>query len=288
MRVVVLARRALERARGLARRRPPRCWTGSSARGHETRAVVIGRDGVWREAPTERSASRSRSLPAAACSDADVVFPVLHGPFGEDGTVQGLLECADVPYVGAGVLGSAVCMDKASFKGLMAQAGMPQVRYEVVTEREWEQRRQAATLDAARGPRAAGVREAGAARVERRDLEGVSRATSWSARWRRRSRTIPRVLVEAAAIGHRGGVLGDRQRRAGGLRAGPGDRATATGTTTSRSTPRAAWSWSCPLRSRAAQRERVRRIAQEAFLRVRVQRAWRGSTSSSPTRARCC
>ena len=57
---------------------------------------------------------------------------MLHGPFGEDGTVQGLLECLDVPYVGAGVLASALCMDKAAFKRLMAQAGMPQVRYEVV------------------------------------------------------------------------------------------------------------------------------------------------------------
>ena len=77
---------------------------------------------------------------------AEAVFPVLHGPFGEDGTVQGLLETADVPYVGAGVLGSAVCMDKGTFKGLMAHEGMPQVRYEVVTQREWGTR-QAATLE---------------------------------------------------------------------------------------------------------------------------------------------
>jgi D-alanine-D-alanine ligase len=55
------------------------------------------------------------------------VFPVLHGPFGEDGTVQGLLECLDVPYVGAGVLASALCMDKVMFKELMAHAGLPQV-----------------------------------------------------------------------------------------------------------------------------------------------------------------
>jgi D-alanine-D-alanine ligase len=61
--------------------------------------------------------------------DADVVFPVLHGPFGEDGTVQGLLEIADVPYVGAGVLASALCMDKLTFKDLMARAGVPQVDY---------------------------------------------------------------------------------------------------------------------------------------------------------------
>ncbi len=57
------------------------------------------------------------------------MFPALHGPFGEDGTVQGLLECLDVPYVGAGVLASALCMDKVLFKELMAQAGIPQVDY---------------------------------------------------------------------------------------------------------------------------------------------------------------
>jgi D-alanine-D-alanine ligase len=57
---------------------------------------------------------------------------VLHGPFGEDGTVQGLLECLDVPYVGAGVLASALCMDKVMFKELMAHAGLPQVDYRAV------------------------------------------------------------------------------------------------------------------------------------------------------------
>jgi D-alanine-D-alanine ligase len=58
-------------------------------------------------------------------ANVDVVFPVLHGPFGEDGTVQGLLELADLPYVGAGVLGSAVGMDKDVMKRLLAQAGVP-------------------------------------------------------------------------------------------------------------------------------------------------------------------
>jgi D-alanine-D-alanine ligase len=58
-----------------------------------------------------------------------VAFPVLHGPFGEDGTVQGLLELLDVPYVGAGVLASALCMDKVTFKDLMQVAGLPQVDY---------------------------------------------------------------------------------------------------------------------------------------------------------------
>ncbi len=59
-------------------------------------------------------------------------FPALHGPFGEDGTVQGLLECLDVAYVGAGVLASALCMDKVLFKELMAHAGLPQVDYRAV------------------------------------------------------------------------------------------------------------------------------------------------------------
>jgi D-alanine-D-alanine ligase len=68
----------------------------------------------------------------------DVIFPVLHGPYGEDGTVQGLLELANVPYVGAGVLGSAVGMDKAVMKQLFAAHGLPQVRYLVTIRREWE------------------------------------------------------------------------------------------------------------------------------------------------------
>jgi len=68
----------------------------------------------------------------------DVIFPVLHGPYGEDGTVQGLLELANVPYVGAGVLGSAVGMDKAVMKQLFAACGLPQVKYLVTIRREWE------------------------------------------------------------------------------------------------------------------------------------------------------
>jgi D-alanine-D-alanine ligase len=67
----------------------------------------------------------------------DVVFPVLHGPFGEDGTVQGLLELAGVPYVGAGVLGSAIGMDKDVQKRLFLQAGLPVGPFETVHERGW-------------------------------------------------------------------------------------------------------------------------------------------------------
>jgi len=100
-----------------------------AASGHEVLDVAIGRDGVWRHGGVELVVAPARGL-----LDADVVFPVLHGPFGEDGTVQGLLECLDVPYVGAGVMASAVCMDKLIFKEVVAQAGLPQVGYVGLTD----------------------------------------------------------------------------------------------------------------------------------------------------------
>ncbi len=68
----------------------------------------------------------------------DVVFPVLHGPYGEDGTVQGLLELANVPYVGAGVLASAVGMDKAAMKLAFTAKGLPICDYDVVMKRDWQ------------------------------------------------------------------------------------------------------------------------------------------------------
>ena len=80
------------------------------------------------------------SVPAVL-SQVDVVFPVLHGPFGEDGTVQGLLELADVRYVGSGVLASAVGMDKHYMKLVFETHGLPVGPYVVVTARDWSQRR---------------------------------------------------------------------------------------------------------------------------------------------------
>ncbi len=74
-------------------------------------------------------------LPEAAL---DVVIPVLHGPFGEDGTVQGLLELAGIPYVGAGVVGSAVGMDKAIFKQVMVANQIPVLPWQLVRRSEWE------------------------------------------------------------------------------------------------------------------------------------------------------
>lgn len=77
----------------------------------------------------------------------DVAVPILHGPFGEDGTVQGLLELADVPYVGSGVLGSALGMDKIAMKTMFGASGIPQVAYQGLTRQHWLQHR-TQTLDA--------------------------------------------------------------------------------------------------------------------------------------------
>ena len=100
---------------------------GLERAGHEPLAIEIDRDGVWR-----RDGGTVSLTPGRGLEGVDVAFPVLHGPFGEDGTVQGLLECLDVPYVGAGVLASALCMDKVLFKELMGHAGVPQVDYRAV------------------------------------------------------------------------------------------------------------------------------------------------------------
>jgi D-alanine-D-alanine ligase len=80
---------------------------------------------------------RTRPQPVVAGLALDVVFPVLHGPYGEDGTVQGLLELANVPYVGAGVLASSVGMDKGVMKLVFAARGLPICDYEVVLKRDW-------------------------------------------------------------------------------------------------------------------------------------------------------
>ena len=123
----------------------------------------------------DRSASAVEPSAAVDAAGLDVVFPVLHGPYGEDGTVQGLLELANVPYVGAGVLGSAVGMDKAVMKTLFAAAGLPIVPHLMVLRREWER-------DAATSP-------------SRRPTRSASRCSSSRPTWarasasRRRSRT---------------------------------------------------------------------------------------------------
>jgi D-alanine-D-alanine ligase len=77
-------------------------------------------------------------VPGGVTDGIDVVFPVLHGPMGEDGTVQGMLELAGVPYVGSGVLGSAVAMDKAITKTILDQAGLPQLPWRLIGRKDWQ------------------------------------------------------------------------------------------------------------------------------------------------------
>ena len=76
--------------------------------------------------------------------DIDLVFPVLHGPFGEDGSLQGMLEMADVPYVGSGIAASAIGMDKHFMKVVFEAAGFKVGPYAVITDKEWERDREAA------------------------------------------------------------------------------------------------------------------------------------------------
>ncbi|HET7698675.1 MAG TPA: D-alanine--D-alanine ligase family protein [Vicinamibacterales bacterium] len=91
----------------------------------------------------DRSGGRDAEVPSAIVTglSLDVIFPMLHGPYGEDGTIQGLLELANIPYVGAGVLASAVGMDKGMMKVAFAGRGLPLCPYRVVLRYEWEEDR---------------------------------------------------------------------------------------------------------------------------------------------------
>ena len=97
---------------------------GLTEAGHDVLWVELGRDGDWSCEGDEVTLRAGGGL-----LEADAVFPALHGPFGEDGSVQGMLEVLDVPYVGSGVLASALCMDKVIFKDVMGRAGLPLVAY---------------------------------------------------------------------------------------------------------------------------------------------------------------
>jgi D-alanine-D-alanine ligase len=102
---------------------------GLEQAGHEALDVRLAKDGGWSFVGEPLGLEPGRGLLGV-----DVVFPALHGPFGEDGSVQGLLELLDVPYVGAGVTASAVAMDKVLSKELLARAGIPQVEYAAVRD----------------------------------------------------------------------------------------------------------------------------------------------------------
>lgn len=120
-----------------------------AAAGHRVTPIGIDRHGGWHRTavdPPLRAAGPlvTFNIPTGSVTgsggdlDFDVVFPVLHGPNGEDGTLQGMLEMAGLPYVGAGVLASAVGMDKDIAKRLFSAAGIPTVRYRTVRRATWE------------------------------------------------------------------------------------------------------------------------------------------------------
>jgi D-alanine-D-alanine ligase len=149
------------------------------------------------------------SQPPRTLGEVDVVFPVLHGPWGEDGTIQGMFEMAGVRYVGAGVLASAVSMDKAYMKVILAGAGVPLMPSTVITAREWREdpescRKRVAELGypafvkPARGGSSFGISKA-------HDASELDEAIEVA------QREDPKVLVEAFAEGAREvecGVLG--------------------------------------------------------------------------------
>jgi D-alanine-D-alanine ligase len=173
---------------------------GLAAAGHEVVPVRIERDGRW-----VAGGAQVELVPAAGLLGADAVFPVLHGPNGEDGTVQGLLEVLDVAYVGAGVLASAICIDKLTFKRLLDFHRIPQVRFCAVSEEGWREQVASFGLPVWVKPSRLGS-SVGITKVagsERQLDEAIEIAR----------RHDPRVIVEASATGKEVecSVLGNEQ-----------------------------------------------------------------------------
>jgi D-alanine-D-alanine ligase len=160
---------------------------GLAAAGHEVVAVTIERGGRWLA-----DGSPLELTPAGGLLDADAVFPALHGAFGEDGSVQGLLELLDVPYVGSDVLASATCLDKLTLKRLFAARGVPQVEFTAAGEEGWRQRCEAMGLPLWVKPSRMGS-SVGISKVE--DLADLEAAVELA------RRHDPRVIVEASAVG---------------------------------------------------------------------------------------
>lgn len=151
--------------------------------GHETIDVRIERDGRW-----IANGKPVQMTPAAGLLDCDAAFPVLHGPFGEDGVVQGLLECLDVPYVGPGVLAAALTIDKLTFKRLLDQRQIPQVAFCEAGDEGWRRQVRGLGLPVWVKPSRLGS-SVGISRVD--DLDDLDTAVAAAAAH------DPRVIVEA-------------------------------------------------------------------------------------------
>jgi D-alanine-D-alanine ligase len=161
---------------------------GLEQAGHEPVQVTIAREGSW-----SWESGPVALAPGAGLLGVDAVFPALHGPFGEDGSIQGLLEWLDVPYVGSDVLASAVCMDKLTLKRLFAQHGLPQVAFVAVGEEAWRERCEAMDLPLWVKPSRLGS-SVGISKVE-------ALGATFDAAVELALRHDPRAIVEASAHG---------------------------------------------------------------------------------------
>ena len=162
---------------------------GLEQAGHEVVRVRISRQGSW-----SVEGAPVALVPGEGLHGAEVAFPALHGPFGEDGSVQGVLEWLDVPYVGSDVLSSAICMDKLTLKRLFAQAGLPQVEFVAAGEAGWRERCEAMRAPLWVKPSRLGS-SVGISRVESVGEE-LDEAVTLA------RRHDPRVIIEAHAAGH--------------------------------------------------------------------------------------
>jgi D-alanine-D-alanine ligase len=155
--------------------------------GHETVEVTIAKDRRW-----SAEGAAVTFTPGGGLLGCDVAFPVLHGPGGEDGSVQGLLEVLDVPYAGSDVEASAICMDKLVFKDLLGRHGIPQVDYCRAGEDGWRELAsgfgQPVWVKPARLGSSVGISPASGEEELDRAVEAASRHD-------------PRVIVEAPAQG---------------------------------------------------------------------------------------
>ncbi len=155
--------------------------------GHEAVEVLIERDGRWRVGSEPVTIE-----PGGGLLGVEVAFPVLHGPGGEDGSVQGLLEVAGVPYVGSDVEASAICMDKLVFKALLGANAVPQVDYCGVGDEGWRERAQGFGLPLWVKPARLGS-SVGISKVTAADqLDGAIEAARAH---------DPRVIIEASSSG---------------------------------------------------------------------------------------
>ena len=160
---------------------------GLRAAGHEPVEVTIARDGRWSAA-----GGSVELVPGGGLLEADAVFPALHGAFGEDGSIQGLLEWLEIPYAGSDVLASAICMDKLTLKRLFAAHGIPQVDFAAVEGNDWWGRCEQMGLPLWVKPSRMGS-SVGITRVA--DLADLDAAVELALRH------DPRVIVEASAAG---------------------------------------------------------------------------------------